>query len=260
MLFFASLAVGLAVPAQDTDTNIAPAQQQASVPTLTNSTQASDDAWGDQWVKDTKKMEHNVVAASQAQMAADQAEEAVEAAKDEASKALKQGDSTAAAIYNAAIKEAQRYVSAAKTAAKKATSAGNKWDANADQSAITGLIKEAKEAAKTAKDVVAKCKKDIQAAEAQKEKQLKQELGAAERGRGLRNGDPKNQTPEERCEAKLADCRDFRDGAHHTPDECHETYRKCLATAEKKEAKEAEAAKAEKQAAKAEKQATKASP
>ena len=64
------------------------------------------------------------------------------------------------------------------------------------------------------------------------EADLKKEKHAAEKGRALRNGDPTFQTAEERCMARLADCRDGRDapgGKQHTVVECHAVFKTCLA-------------------------------
>ena len=245
MLFFASLALGLAVPAQHTD-ELAPAHQESAQaqPELAPAqehTQQQDD-WGDQWVKDTKQMEHNNAASAKAQAHADGAVSALAEAKDEAAKATKAKKTLAAGIYNAAVKEAQKYVTAAQAAAKKAVAGALKWDAKTDKSVMTGLISEAKEAAQSAKDLLSKCAKDVKDAEALQEKQFKQEIVAAEKGRGLRNGDMKTLTGEEHCMVKLANCRDTG-SSYELQIQCHVAYQSCLVNAEKKVAKDKEAEK-----------------
>ena len=72
------------------------------------------------------------------------------------------------------------------------------------------------------------------AAEAEAEKE------AAQKGRALRNGDPKWQKPEERCMAALADCRDGRDVKAKVDqkdnEQCHKEYTACLQSAEQQAA------------------------
>tara|TARA_B110001452_G_scaffold82259_1_gene67267 strand:+ start:172 stop:972 length:801 start_codon:yes stop_codon:yes gene_type:complete len=229
MLFFASLALGLAVPAQNKD-ELAPAPQQTQ----------QQDAWGDKWVHDTKQMERNNAAAAKAQAHADGALSVLADAKKEAAQATKSKDTLAAGIYNTAISEAQTYVTAAQTAAKKAVAEALKWDEKTVDTVMSGLISEAKEAAYSAKDLLSKCAGNVKNAAALQEKQFKQEIVAAEKGRGLRNGDQKYLTGEEHCMVKLANCRD-KGSSYELQVQCHVAYQSCLVTAEKKAAKDKEA-------------------
>ena len=73
----------------------------------------------------------------------------------------------------------------------------------------------------------------------EEEKQLKEEIDEAQEGRALRNGDPKNHTPQQACQITLADCRD---SGKFTMLQCHTKYRSCLDKADKKAEKLAAAA------------------
>merc|ERR1711924_383808 len=65
------------------------------------------------------------------------------------------------------------------------------------------------------------------------------EIDEAQEGRALRNGDPKNHTPQQVCQITLADCRD---SGKFTMLQCHTKYRSCLDKTDKKAEKLAAAA------------------